>query len=78
MAKEEIQIGPFREVSLDPKFNLVSNLKYEKKNGLRYYYALEAKAPRGTFHYGEHSFHGEEKGIVKDDGLVKSIFSPTY
>lgn len=67
IGKEEIRVGPFHEVSLDPAHNIGSNLKYSKKNGLRYVYALEARERRGTYHYGEHAFHDDGKAIVKDE-----------
>lgn len=71
MAKEEIRVGPFREVSLDPAHNLGSNLKYSKKNGLRYVYA--AGESLGTYHYGEHTFHGDGKSIMKDKFTWKAL-----
>lgn len=73
MAKEEIRIGPFGEVSLDPRYNIGSNLKYTKKNGLRYVYALEDREKRGTYHYGEHTFHGDGNSIIKDEFKWKEV-----
>ncbi|SHO51362.1 hypothetical protein [Desulfopila aestuarii] len=73
MAKEEIRIGPFREVSLDPAHNLGSNLKYSKKNGLRYVYALGDREKRGTYHYGEVEFHSDGKDMTKSELKWKEV-----
>lgn len=65
MAKEEIRLGPFREVSLDPKYNLVSKSARSAEDGLRYVYAMEDREPRGTYRYGEHSFSDTGSGLQK-------------
>lgn len=65
MAKEEIRLGPFREVSLDPKYNLVSKTARSAKDGLRYVYAVGNREPRGTYRYGEHSFSDTGQGLQK-------------
>jgi hypothetical protein len=65
MAKEEIRVGPFYEVSLDPKYNLISKSARRAEDGLRYAYALEDRAPRGTYRYGEHLFSNTGNGLQK-------------
>lgn len=68
MAKEEIRLGPFRDVSIDPDYNLNyagKEFVYNAKDGLRYVYAVGDRDPRGTYHYGEHSFSDTGQGLQK-------------
>ena len=73
MGKEEIRLGPFREVSLDPKYNLVSKSARSAEDGLRYVYALEDREPRGTYRYGEHSFSDTSSGLQKSPFQWKEV-----
>ena len=68
MAKEEIRLGPFRDVSIDPDYNLNyagKEFVYNAKDGLQYVYAVGDRDPRGTYHYGEHSFSDTGQGLQK-------------
>lgn len=68
MAREEIRLGPFRDVSIDPDYNLNYAGKvyaYNKKEGLKYVYAVPDREPRGSYRYGEHSFGDRGSGLEK-------------
>ena len=69
LEKEEIHVGPFQEVSLDPAYNCGDNLQYSKEDGLRYRYALGRTEKRGTYHVGEADFQSDGKGGLVNAGL---------
>lgn len=83
MGKEEIRLGPFRDVSIDPEYNLNYKGKefvYKAKDGLQYVYAVGDREERGTYRYGDHAFSDTGKGLQKGPFTWKDVekieFSP--
>jgi len=83
MGKEEIRLGPFRDVSIDPDYNLNYKGKefvYKAKDGLQYVYAVGDREERGTYRYGDHAFSDTGKGLQKGPFAWKDVekveFSP--